>query len=107
MKEYAEGVLDLSEHCSTEYITGSRMVTAKPCYVFKVLVAPTTIGTASRVYARNGEAVTSPIVLDLGAQYAHPTHDGELPIFFNRGLYIELNSNVAGVTVQYYTRART
>lgn len=100
-EDFAKGILELSKHCATEYITGSRKVTAKPCYVYKVVVAPETIGDPSRTYLRNGETSTSEILLDLAAQYAHPTHVGELPIFFNRGLYVELNDNVIGVTVQY------
>ena len=102
MNEFAEGILDLSRHCFTQYITSSRVVTAKPCFLFKVLIAPTTVGTATRGYIRNGETIAADIVLNLGAQYAHPTHDGDIPIYFNRGLYVELNSNVVGVTVQYY-----
>jgi len=103
MNDFIKGILDLSKSCSTEYITGSRKVTHKPCYLFKVLVAPTIIGTASRAYLRNGETSSADILLDLASQYAHPTHEGELPIYFNRGLYVELNSNVVGITVQYFT----
>jgi len=102
-EEFAKGILDLSKHCSTEYITGSRKVTHKPCYLFKVVVAPTTIGTASRAYLRNGETSSGEILLDLASQYAHPTHGDEFPIYFNKGLYVELNTNVVGVTVQYFT----
>ena len=107
MDDYVKGLLDFSRHCSTEYITGSRMVTSKPCFLCKVLVAPTTIGTASRVYLRNGEIISDDVLLNLGSQYAHPTHDGDIPIYFNKGLYVELNTNVVGVTVQYYREQNT
>ncbi|MBA7601428.1 hypothetical protein ES703_08501 [subsurface metagenome] len=103
MEDYSKAILDLSKHCSTEYVTGSRRVTHRPCYLFKALVAPTTAGVATRAYLRNGETSSANILLDLAANYAHPTHGDEFPIYFNKGLYVELNTNVIGVTVQYYT----
>jgi hypothetical protein len=102
MEDYSKAILDLSKHCSTEYVTVSRKVTHRPCYVFKVIVSPTTTGTATRCYLRNGETSNAPILLNLGGQYAHPTHDGELPIYFNKGLYVELGQNEDGATVQYF-----
>jgi len=99
--EFAEGILELSKGAFTEYLTSSRKVTAKPCYIYKVVVAPETVGDHSIVYLRNGEASSDPILVNLSGQYSHPTHGDEFPMYFNRGLYADLSVNIAGITIQY------
>jgi len=104
MESYAKAMLELSKQCITEYVTSSRMVTAKPCHVFSIVVDPTDAAAATKVYLRNGETSVSDILLGLGAQYSHVTHVGHTPIYFNKGLYVDLaigGDNEDGVTVQY------
>ena len=93
--------LDLSKLCVTEYVTSSRMVTARPCWLFDIVVSPTDADAKSIAYLRNGETATSDIYLNFSARYSHPLQAACLPMYFNQGLYVELNTNVVGVTVQY------
>ena len=94
-------ILKLSKEASTEYVTGSRKVTQKPCWVLNVVAHPTNAGAVTLGYLRNGEIVTAEILYAYASQYSFPTHMGILPIYFNKGLYIELNTNLTGMTVQY------
>ena len=101
MLDPVKAYLDLSKECITEYVTSSGMVTSKPCFIFDVVVSPTDADTKSIAYLRNGELVTSPILINFSARNAHPLQAACLPIYFTRGLYVELNTNVVGVTVHY------
>jgi len=102
MDEYRKAILDLSKSCITEYVrTPGRMVTSKPCFVFNLIVNPSDAENVTQVYIRNGESSASEALIGLTAQYAHATHIGHFPIYFNRGLYVETPTNVKGVTVQY------
>jgi len=99
--EFASGLLELSRLASSEYVTGSRRLTSRPCWVCSVVIDPTDPAAVTHNYLRNGEVVTSPILIGLGAQFAHPTHCSCIPVYFNRGLYIEVGANTDGVIVQY------
>jgi len=102
MDEYGKAVLDLAKSAVTEYVrTPGRMVTSKPCFVFNVIVNPSNASNVTQAYLRNGETDQSEALIGLTAQYAHATHIGHFPIYFNRGLYVETPTNVKGVTVQY------
>ena len=101
MKEFYIGMLDIAKHCSIEYLTASRCLTSKPCYVFLAVVTPNAPEEGSIAYLRNGETSSAEILLNLQAQYAHPSHAGCIPIYFNKGLYFEKSTNCKGITVQY------
>jgi len=107
MESYKDGVLDLAKALITEYIlTPGRRVTAKPCYIFNVIVNPANAGLPSLVNLRNGETSVSEILVGLGAQRSHVTSLGRFPMYFNRGLYVETPTNVTAVTVQYLEEGR-
>jgi len=94
-------LLKLAKEASVEYVTGSRAVTAKPCWILNVIVDPTDATLVTQGYLRNGEMIASEILVGLASQFSHPTHIPAFPLYFNRGLFVELNTNIAGVTVQY------
>ncbi|MBA7601427.1 hypothetical protein ES703_08500 [subsurface metagenome] len=73
-----------------EYLTSSRVVTEKPCYLFSSLVSPHTFSQDCQARLRNGETVNADILLNLKSQWVQPTHDYLFPVYFNRGLYVEL-----------------
>lgn len=99
--EFGAGILELSRMATTEYMTGSKTVSDKPCWVLSVVTAMTNTNTGAILYLRNGETILSDILLNWSAKCANPSHNAPYPLYFNRGLYVELNTNVAGVTVQY------
>lgn len=86
-----------SEKLITEYVTSSRLVTPKPCYLFSSLVAPHVFSVDCQARLRNGEMVTSDILLNLKTQYEQPSYDCHPPIYFNRGLYVELVGEILEV----------
>lgn len=101
MLDSIKACLDLSKLCTTEYVTSSRMVTTKPCWIFDIVISPTDADSKSIAYMRNGEIATSDILMNFSARYSHPLQAACLPMYFSKGLYVELNTNVVGVTVQY------
>lgn len=101
MEPFGEAMLELSKQCITEYITSSRMVTAKPCYLFVAVVTPDAPDAGSIAYIRNGETSSADIVFNLQGQFAHPSHAGCIPIYLNKGMYFEKSTNCKAITVQY------
>jgi len=99
--EFASGLLELSRLASTERVTSSRMVSAKPCWLLSCCVEPDDAEDKSEVHLINGETSGGEIIYSLKAQYAHADHGTPVPIYFNRGLYINLADNADGLTVQY------
>jgi len=99
--EFAAGILKLSRLATTEYVIISRMITDRPCWVYNVAIDPTDATLVTQNYLRNGEVATDPILFGLASQFTHTTHVGHFPIYFNRGLYVELSDNTTGIMIQY------
>jgi len=102
MHESCLAMLEMAKCCSTEYITSSRMVSSKPCFVFLAVVTPDAPENGSIAYLRNGETSNAEILFNFQGQYAHPSHAGCIPVYFNKGLYFEKSTNCKGITIQYY-----
>ena len=79
-----------SKRLITEYITHSRLVTFWPCFLFSSLISPHIFSVDGQVRLRNGELISSDILINLKTSLEHPTHDYSFPVYFNRGLYVEL-----------------
>jgi len=101
MNEYALAVLEIGRHAITERVTTSRCLSSRPCWLINVIVEPGNAGAESYVTVRNGETAAADILIGFRGQYSHPTHNGPFPVYFNRGLYIELNKNADAAFVQY------
>jgi len=99
--EYAEGILELTRLATTMRVIASQVVCIKPCWLLSVVIEPTNAGAVSLTHLRNGNLLTSDILISLGSQYAHPTHNGPFPIYFNQGLFVEFNTNIESVTAQF------
>ena len=93
--------LVISKACVTTRVLADGVVSDKPGWLFCVVIEPETIANVSRVYARNGERALADIVIAFGGQYSHPSHIASIPVYFNRGLYVELETNAVSCTVQY------
>jgi len=91
----------LTKAAKTEYVTVSRAISPRPCWLISVIVSPADAEAVSLVILRNGESNVMEIFMRLTAQYAHPTHTAILPIYFNKGIYLEIDQSVHGVTLQY------
>ena len=99
--EFASGLLELVRLTSSERIDSSRLVSSKPLWLMSVTVEADNAGNKTQCILINGETSSGEILFNLKAQYAHPTHCGCFPFYFNRGLYIDLTDNVNAVTIQY------
>ena len=98
---FAQGLLKVSKECTTTRVVTKGCLSHRPCFVFCVIIEPETIANVSRVYAKNGETEAADILIAFGGQYAHPSHIATLPVYFNKGLYIDLETNALSCTVQY------
>jgi len=101
MHEYAQAILDLSKDCTIEFVTGSRSLTDKPCWIFSVIPDIGPGDKIAQVTLRNGETPISDILVVLYGEYSCPIFQGSLPLYFNRGLYVAVEQDTAGVTIQY------
>lgn len=94
-------ILKLSKEAITEYVTSSRKITAKPCWVFLVLLNPEDAALVSQAYIRNGETSSSEIILAPASQFGYNNPIGPIPVYFNKGIYVDLDTNITGMTIQY------
>jgi len=104
--EFGAGILELSRMASTEFITVSRKITDRPCWVVRVIVDILANDKTGLATLRNGETSTSQILAVLFGQYSCPILQGGLPVYFNKGLYIEFGEDTTGVMVQYLEDSR-
>ncbi len=101
MKDYKEAILELAKECSVEFVTTSRVITSRPCFVFACVISPEDADNKSEVYLRNGETALSEKLLSFKVRYSHPVHAACPPVHFNKGLYVQLQDNSDGITIQY------
>jgi len=99
--EFASGLLELSRLAITERVTSSRMVSSKPVWMITCCVEPDDAEDKSEVHLINGETSGGEIIYSLKAQYAHSDHEHGIPVYFNRGLYVNLADNADAITIQY------
>jgi len=101
MNDYVDGIIALAKRATTVRITSSGTLSTKPCLILSVIVEPDNASNKSQAKLINGETSSQEILVVLKAQYSHPTHNGPFPMYFNRGLYIDLTDNVDSCTVQF------
>ena len=99
--EFASGLLELSRLASTERVDTSRKVSAKPVWLLSCCVEVNNAEEKSQVRLHNGETTGGTLVYVLKAQYAHSDHAPGVPVYFNKGLYVELTDNADALTIQY------
>lgn len=101
MTGYVEDQLLLAKLCSSEYITASKKITARPCFVFNLVIKSKDSDDAAIVNLRNGETVLDDILIAHLTKYARTPTGFHYPVYFNRGLYVEIGGQADGVFVQY------
>lgn len=101
MENYKKAILDLAKDCSVEYITSSRRITSRSCFVFNMVMKPKDSDDYAVVDLRNGETLLDDILIGHGSKYARTPEPPVYPVYFNRGLYIGISGEVAGVFIQY------
>lgn len=101
MNEYALAVLEIGRQAVTERVTTSRCLSSRPCWLATLIVEPDNAANESAVYVRNGETIVSDILMGFITQYSFSVYHGPFPVYFNRGLYVELNKGSKAVFVQY------
>ncbi len=82
-------------------IEASRRVCLTPCFLSHVSITPDAVGGATaKIYDGHGTAEGQ--VLDLGAVTSQQTEQHfDPPLFLQKGLYVEIGSNVVSVFVHY------
>lgn len=101
MDENIKEKCSLSKACSVRYITASNLITSRSCFVFGIVVKPADSDNYAEVNLRNGETVLDDILIGHGSKYARTPENPFCPVYFSRGLYIEISGEVTGVFIQY------
>jgi len=101
MNEFALDMLLLSRLCSTVRMTSSGSISAKPCFVFFVGACPTDGAALYEGAVHNGETSNGDILVDIEAQYGQRQYIGDFPMYFNKGIYVALTTNMKSITIQY------
>lgn len=92
---------DFWKKVQTDRVSDDTIITKRPCFLFAAdLVADS--GGAGTAYLRDGEHTSADIIIDLSA----PTSDKDtrrwiVPVYFKKGLYVDVVSHVTSVVVQY------
>lgn len=106
MNEFAKAILDLSKACSTRRVTASGMVSSKPCFIFAISGCPTDPGVAFLAEVHNGETSSAEVLMDMATHYREARVYPYIPLYFNRGIYLALTTNVKSITIQYLEEGR-
>lgn len=101
MEDYCKAILELSKMATTERVVSSRLVTSKPCWILASMVEPDNANTKSQVKLINGEISSQTVLVNIKPQGGYPVSGWSYPLYFNKGLYIELTDNADAITIQY------
>ena len=99
--EFASGLLELSRLATTEIVTTTRLVCAKPCWLLFASFAPTDAAALFLASLENSEITLVNTLIQCRSFYGQTKIQPNVPIYFNRGLFVTLEYNTASVTVQY------
>ena len=99
--EFGEEILELSRKATTERVIGSRVVSAKPCWLMSFCVEPTDPDAVYELKLLNGETSAAECLYYIKGRYAHADHGNHIPIYFNRGLFSACVTGADGCTLQY------
>ncbi len=87
----------------TERVTVNRCVASGPCYVYHLAVASDSSGaTTATIY--NGISAKGDLKIDMTTiddYYAQ--HDYFPPMYFDRGIYVDVGSKSTSVIVRYHS----
>lgn len=101
MNEQTKAVLELSKACSVRRLTASGLVSHKPCFVFYVNICPTDGAALYEGAVHNGETSGAEVLLDIERQYGQDNPKFLVPMYFNKGIYLALTTNMKSITIQY------
>jgi len=91
-----------SKDIRTERVTVSRCIASGPCFIHHLALASNSSGAATAdIY--NGVSAKGDLKIDMTTiddYYAQ--HDYWPPMYFGRGIHVELGSNVLSVIVRYH-----
>jgi len=85
----------------TEYVTGDGCICQSPCFLLNVTICSDG-GGAGTATIHNGHTAVAPPLIDL-AVLQNQWQDFPIrhPIFFGRGLYVDVGDNVLSLTIHY------
>jgi len=101
MNDIIKALFELSKMIAIETVTLDRIICNGPCYLFGHSIASDGGGEADALLY-NGHSTNDPVFIHLDTldEAAHQEMYFP-PQYFNKGLYIDIGTNVAGVTVRY------
>lgn len=106
MNDQCKAMLEFSKACSVRRLTVSGVVSSKPCFVFFVSFCPEDGAALYEGAIHNGETANAEVLLDGESQYGQSKYHGCIPMYFNKGLYLALTTNMKSITIQYLEEAK-
>lgn len=86
---------------SKRRITESGRASNKPCFLYFASITANTTGPAGATL-RDGHSVRGEAIIDLAADVSSlNTLEFNEPLYFDKGLYVDLGNNVTSVLVQF------
>jgi len=97
-----EEVEQWSKDIRTERITSSCCVAAGPCFIYHLALGSNSSGvTTATIY--NGVSPKADVKIEMTTIDDYfAQHDYWPPMYFDRGVYVELGNNVLSVIVRYH-----
>ena len=86
----------------TERVTVDRCIASGPCFIYHLALASNSSGAATAdIY--NGISAKGDVKIDLTCVDDHwNSQDFWPPMYFDRGIYVDVGSNVKSVIVRYH-----
>lgn len=99
---FLEGrIMALDKSIKTEYVTASKIVSRSPCWVFAAIASETAADIKKATFI-NGHDSAGEIKLIVSARWVlHGSIIFLHPVYFSKGLYVEMDSGLDNVFVQF------
>jgi len=94
--------IDDPKRVGWKWCTVDQLVSPGPCFLLGIMLTASSAGAATATI-RNGHNTGGEIVCVVGASASWTvTFPPQSPIYLDKGLFVDVGSNVTGVLVMYY-----
>ena len=104
MNPMNEAILELGKACSLVMMTASGQITPGPSYIFSFDLSPDNAAAVWQLDIYNGENAAGEHKFCMEGQFVPRHLCYSTPLYFRRGIYVALTTNICSVTVQFLPR---
>jgi len=92
------------KEAQVDQVTADKLVCGKPCFLLSACLVASSVGAAT-VVLRDGHSTSGDALITLGAPTSGNDHRNfSFPIYFKKGLYADVGSNVTELDLHYIIR---